>query len=695
MSKTYKKYTLYAATFLVLLLGGFFLSTNILADETVFSKGFEFDPTQIPGGTGDIIDAGEGNYVGAQADAGVCEGSIMPPPEGNMRWMAPEANILAHAPIVHSFFWDSPDTPDDESAGSTPNINRTNASIPAYYGRRSLDGNLVSGSSSRAYKNHTLVFQSSVRDIEAPFLEITAPYVLDNVFYTGRSEVFDDDEDPTNPPPADFPELRPINDILEDLPKDRKKHQVTDPVDGGIDVEIEERPINFTTTLETWRYKNYAEKKATYAAVDAMVQNPEHASSGNRPLPSDPKGSVPSNPKILAHDGIIGPRGCNIGGWYEMLLYQARCIRWFKLNCICDYDKTFRKGSAEAWVLHRAGQEFEAIAPFKRRNGGWGVTTHIFSWPLGWRGTASPYYAPNATVGSKLWEKRGQPYVDPNTGETVQPSVYRGNYNIGYIDDGNHYGAPKYRGLSEAQVGDFMIYDETLKTKVLKRDASGDVIMNGLLAETEMVDARYRRHIAYVEEVHKDPESNAVDYVRVSEYNYGKNLDSCGNTDRWKKMTVRKIYKSPGEEVPEDRTCDNPDWLICYERNWDRIKLYRPSLDVDSYPVCKTKDEIDTIVSQMEDDGATADDIALARTYAMPQRFTDERLDLTPVPGGPVTTMTPRIKDVQDDEMTTDQILDSNAWKRYHLGKFDAQEVDLFLKRARGYCDPPFEKRTD
>jgi len=294
-----------------------------------------------------------------------------------------------------------------------------------------------------------------------------------------------------------------------------------------------------------------------------------------------------------ASDSIIGPRGCDIGGWYEMMLYQARCIRLFKLNCMCDYNKTFASGMAEAYVLKRGGAQFNAIKFDKLCSDGTegppdgpdckdGKDPIDFKrevtliWPLMWRGYASPLYGKMCgNMAARIWR----------------------------------WTIPNYGGLDCARVGDFIIWDEQLQDINTDTD---DVVF--------FTDARSRRHIAFVEWTSWDLERDSDDsfycttveedidkvkLMEITEWNWGKNLDACGVTNRWKTLTHRTVFKDqiqakserPHQNLPGGGTevknpmpdfawgdddepfeyglCNDADLQYCWERNWDRIKVYR------------------------------------------------------------------------------------------------------------------------
>ncbi|MCB2082249.1 MAG: hypothetical protein KDD76_06385, partial [Rickettsiales bacterium] len=390
-----------------------------------------------------------------------------------------------------------------------------------------------------------------------------------------------------------------------------------------------------------------SEHRRETAAPTTMTYAEELEAYGNEAVASTIAGEygrkfkakdAPNNPgdgpSLRATDGIVGARGCDIGGWYELLLYQARCIKLFRLNCMCDYNKTFIEGSAESYVLRRSGREFNTVRlnPTTQQ-----VEFIPLLWPLMWRGYAGPEYARYyGHPESKLWMRaRGSADWEDAGGNSLSNETHSGDAVARY----------DYKGLDCAEKGDFVIWDEQLRNE----DGS---------------DAGSRRHIAFVEATsfrHTDSDNpcdikldklsmavptlldecgedvNAVDpnsdlagslarsvgcfyamsasippspWVIVSEWNWGKNLDACGNSNRWKAMTIRQIFKEPvaaslaskntiaqaametlgnATGIPgvfddpdagnEAGLCNDADNAICWEPNWERLKVYRPMLD--------------------------------------------------------------------------------------------------------------------
>jgi hypothetical protein len=363
--------------------------------------------------------------------------------------------------------------------------------------------------------------------------------------------------------------------------------------------------------------------KGLYAAKKSYDHN---ARAG---APKTPGGSYSSddnrtNPR--AEDTIVGPRGCDIGGWYEMMLYQARCIRWFGLNCICDYDKTFARGNAVNYSLRKGGMKFNVAYPALNQNTQFEVEAAVDRYGRPVKETAEDVAIDitglqnpeikvsdeNKPVSSgelqyKLKQDARGNYI-PKTvglgsfeikyGNRLYPLSDRGNVGPEFAHNWkkskNTTTLPtpqttdyRFKGLSDVRVGDFIYWDESISTKV-----------NGL-----DFDIGYPRHMAYVEKVNRlkgDDGKMHVVSITVSEMNWGKNLDSCGNTDMWGKTSYR-VIKNPGldpgnntEVVPIAKvlvplpgvkikkptekyaSCNNADWAVCVEKYWDQVNVYRP-----------------------------------------------------------------------------------------------------------------------
>ena len=240
---------------------------------------------------------------------------------------------------------------------------------------------------------------------------------------------------------------------------------------------------------------------------------------------------------------LQGVPGCDQGGAFELMLYQARCINWFGATCLCDYDKTFREGSDLNYVLNRAGAKImlktqkrnpdgtDATEPLSSSSGSQPATESFsYPWPMAWRGQLNNNYA-------KRFLKD-------------QPSLST--------------------GLAAAEAGDIIIW----------RNVSG-----------------VPKHVAYVERVSWDEQctpntvklgNNPGDRIEISEMNNGKFRDICGNTDLWGQVTERTLNQPLTVMGPlpdgSSSDCTNSDAVNCRETNWDKIEVYNPRLSVDTTP---------------------------------------------------------------------------------------------------------------
>ncbi len=812
---------------------------NIQFECTPFSEGLNGDgntPLICPDDIFEDIDVGSDDPAGelivlpegenVDVDEGrICEmeeeeegdGSLQFPPAVNLRWTAEEPNHLAMLPVPY------------ESAGF-------------------------------GYKHHDLVFSAQTRDIGPPYMEPAVP-LPDSVFRFGDSSYCFNADDENCVQSAEI--FQPGEDLgvnmdqsvmigfasfLQGRYNEWKKTQ-PNPFDpeaySGEVEELTPRGANITQITEdgdvrsmhAFRF-NAALKAASqaFAATRAATVDDPETGGAIDPFVHHPR----------AQAAIVGPRGCDIGGWYEMMLYQARCIRWFSLNCLCDYEKTFIEGSSEAYVLMKSGMTFETVTPFVKDDSAFDekrymvddpgaapsdlvpgkrleTSLSILTWPLMWRGNAGPAYglwrvddqfnvnAPiewEGNIGLDMNNYAESSDYDKSYLEFVYSSVYRtardGTDISGMYPQQRHFvldqraGGPRmwdplncqisgkkydpdcpftgsydphdrsqptryhylhdnYEGLEHVAKGDFIIYDETILSHV----GSGDMPdsnhptqgVTDAFADIPdgFVDARYRRHIALVEKVNLSQNGDPISLV-VSEWNWGKNLDSCGNTDRWKTLTVRTIYKdrqrynfdgnpiSCSEEplLCKYGPCDNPDYAECWEPNWYRIKLFRPAFDVapttDDGLASETTDGLqrptcDRFVCLDDNDEQIKCPIiadperslrVLCDDNCVPARERDNfaSVGLTTGPVVPIPITTDMVKaefagrcatvTVSDPnkclienwntadpalQRTVEEFYDLGEWRRGFAGRYDGFRVRHFLNERVGFCEAPIDLR--
>lgn len=309
---------------------------------------------------------------------------------------------------------------------------------------------------------------------------------------------------------------------------------------------------------------------------------------------------------------------CNYGGWEELKLYQMRCWTNFGLHCLCNYEKTFKQGSAEQYVLDRAGFMGTERNSSPERNVSINTSKH---WPLSWRGYVSDPETPLSTRGPLGTENRRFPYAGGLYGVVEKALV---------TENSSPYNVKPTGGISNAIAGDILVYDvDVIQKKLFPPDSAS----GGPYEKAKYYRLKRLPHVAYVEFAHtiaqcindktittaeislNEADPNAYyrfqgatsadvsdcynienEYVIVSEQNFGKFPDMCGNTDRWNMPTRRTIYKNldisfasnnegwvPPPDILEfnpDMTCADPALSRCKEELWTAVKVYDPRLDV-------------------------------------------------------------------------------------------------------------------
>lgn len=288
------------------------------------------------------------------------------------------------------------------------------------------------------------------------------------------------------------------------------------------------------------------------------------------------------------NDAIVGvgaPKdNCAIGGWAELKLYQSRCYSLHNVRCICDYEKNFKIGSQEEYVLRRAGAMIQNItykadiepSPGKRLAGL--ERTSEMLWPLGWRGYIS--------------EKRENQRF-PNLGGKVGAAMV------------SNFGP--YEGMDNAKPGDIIIWDVDVD-----REYTGNYSPTFLPHVAYVVNAMTPAYCKDLKEaadrakniLRPGAEAKAIDcengpfYLHIAEMNFGKFPDTCGNTDRWGIETERWLYRQDSwgsvyntleGTIPDDLkeggvgytqfSCRDSNLARCREDMWQLAKVYRPSLD--------------------------------------------------------------------------------------------------------------------
>jgi hypothetical protein len=471
------------------------------------------------------------------------------------RWMAEEPNHLARLPVRF------------ESAGAS-------------------------------FKHQDFVFQSQTRDIEAPFMEMSVPFPID-LLSRGTA---------ANENTIEIAMLNERGTAASDVNAPRKEVYLVKGPRGNELGEIISRGSSYEIDIGQLLAPKSPDGKLNKKYWDLAVKfeagvNAAHIAYLDKSKPVlDASFQDHDKLPLRAQDAVVGPRGCDIGGWYEMMLYQARCIKFFGLNCVCDYDKTFARGDAKAYVLGRAGMEMNAIYPVmlgvqldmtnisrlsdqiardsastekskvtvaetsteKMLNKKIDLPryTPVFDKAANDRAaeTATGYTIESVTKAIPLMD-RG--IVGPEFALGVQGSRSRPDFRL--WDKG-----ASYKGLDHVMVGDIMMYDESITYN------------DGTFGP---YDAGYPRHVAYVNAVYREASGSNKGRpyaIQVYEMNWGKNVDSCGVTDTWSVRTSRTLMrpeeldKKLNERVQKYASCQNADWKRCEEKYWDQVRLYRP-----------------------------------------------------------------------------------------------------------------------
>lgn len=242
--------------------------------------------------------------------------------------------------------------------------------------------------------------------------------------------------------------------------------------------------------------------------------------------------------------------------WAELKMYQANCFREEGMNCLCQYEKVFKEKTSEDKALAMMGAmlnvPYESLA--KGADNDAVKEIQKTYWPLSWRGYASTPANRDTNITSPAIETNQQ---FPNAyGSVAGSSIISG-------------------GLDQAKVGDVAIWP-------------AGVSPSGI---------RVMPHVAVIVATHNLNDYGSINkvpdksrWVQVVESNNGKYPDACGNTSYLGRGPTRTIYADIDEvpkplrnlieeQVVSTYYCYDPELGDCVEREWDNIKLYRPSQD--------------------------------------------------------------------------------------------------------------------
>lgn len=491
---------------------------------------------------------------------------------------------------------------------------------------------------SGAYRRHEdFVFQSQVRDIEYPFMENAAPFHIDlvtrkmggyeNAQVEGKNILLPRNRDDQGAllglsrkegrilEVGDGDNTREVDTNMLGEIKQREGYGYDieyfanpngDNSDPGIDeyqygdmapgkfksVLLKTRdvskiePVFASGAEDSDAYKNLYEKyiRGLYAIAfsNSHTARPEYPAPIDKTPAISGDNSYKRNVHPKAQDAVVGPYGCDVGGWYNLMLYQARCIRWFKLNCICDYDKTFARGNSVNYAYKRAGGEILVATPeliesmyqleevtddFKESV----ILSSESEKDLSGKKT-SPLlgkdkykYNKDLSLKKVMLDEKGRPELIADVDlAQLKPTIRKSTRYLPLLDRGfigndfafkseegvhrfskNYTGPHNSKGLDNVMVGDIIMWSENIRyTGFAATNADGNAGGGGATPAPEGIDAGYRRHVAYVEEVARDSKNKGKPkFIVVTEMDNGKNEDSCSTTDGWGIRQTRRIYK--------------------------------------------------------------------------------------------------------------------------------------------------------
>lgn len=246
-----------------------------------------------------------------------------------------------------------------------------------------------------------------------------------------------------------------------------------------------------------------------------------------------------SNPTA---SGVFNKSG-QIGGWNELVLYQARCQHLFGLNCICDYFQNFYKGSSLGYALSR----FDSSVSLNN---------------------APQVKKEKASYGGKDYMRK----VDKS-------DRLLWKYEVSFLRD--KYSFPGLLGHNILKQGTWPGQGQWLITGGLSQAKKGDIIFYDEENSTSQGSNKRRFQAAFVEDDPRDKGGQLC--IKISEADGGTLLDSAGSSENWGNVSIRYICNgtknvSSIREAGNDQLkgCTYGDYQYCHEEEWDKWKIYRP-----------------------------------------------------------------------------------------------------------------------
>lgn len=272
----------------------------------------------------------------------------------------------------------------------------------------------------------------------------------------------------------------------------------------------------------------------------------------------------------------------NLAGseWAELKMYQANCFRYSGLNCLCQYEKVFKHMAGEDAVLQAKGGILKVKRQLSQTNPNASTPakqslrdTVEITYNQPWLGYASEPLYRNSD--DESWDAE-----TALTSTSLPPNQQFPN--LHYPAEQQTYSV---EGLDYAQNGDIVVWPSN----------------EGTLPRVGIVTGASNAYTTAPEEASLGQMLGTVPgqnhWVMVIGHNDGKFPDACGNTtwlgygaprvifssvDAMKNhVGLEEKYASRVTKLLEDQLvatyyCDDPDTFACVDRNWGRVKIFRP-----------------------------------------------------------------------------------------------------------------------
>ncbi|MDX1974349.1 MAG: hypothetical protein SFT92_01595 [Rickettsiales bacterium] len=242
-----------------------------------------------------------------------------------------------------------------------------------------------------------------------------------------------------------------------------------------------------------------------------------------------------------------------VGGWSELKAHQMWTTRRNNLVCIGRYEKLFKPGSADNFVLAKAGAGYTS-----KDNVQW-------PWPLGWRGYVS---APWPHAQFPYLRNFPMLHIDEKPATDANNAIVAANYNP--MDGQRILGPTGERGLDNVLPGDIVYNLPSINGIAYVTDIGGYAYYddNGkeqMLPANEKALFSYKKGKFYWKATYDKSSgctnfSNAIPLhptqIYVVQWDNGKFPTITGSTVNWGMGAERTIYKNEVPRTYRDDICN-------------------------------------------------------------------------------------------------------------------------------------------